>query len=133
MSCRAGFRAIRSLVLALAAACFLPAAPIHDAAGAGDVEKVRALLAVDRTAVDAKDGNGHTPLLIAAANGQIEVMKLLLEKGAAVDAKDSNGSTPLTLAVWQGYLDMAKLLLEKGAAVDAKTNEGFTPLMFAFL
>jgi ankyrin repeat protein len=56
-----------------------------------------------------------TPLLWAAKNGQIEVVKLLLEKGANSEAKDKSDRTALMLAVANGKTDVAALLREKGA------------------
>ena len=43
---------------------------------------------------------GETPLHRAAAFGQEETVRLLLEAGAAVDAKDMNGDSPLSWASW---------------------------------
>jgi ankyrin repeat protein len=40
---------------------------------------------------------GQTPLLLALWNGQIDVAKLLIEKGADVNAHDEGGHTPLLL------------------------------------
>ena len=131
MNCRAFYRTILVFVLALAFGRFLRAAPIHDAAGIGDVEKVRDLLATDPTLVDGKTSDGVTPLLLAAQNGRLEVVRLLLEKGAAVDARSNEGATPLIHAATKGRLEVVRLLLEKGAAVNAKGNDGLTPLIAA--
>jgi len=56
---------------------------------------------------------------------QIEVMKLLLEKGAAVDAKDSNGSHRLRSRCGKVTWTWRSCCWKKGAAVDAKTQRGF--------
>jgi len=45
---------------------------------------------------------GETPLHRAAAFGEEETIKLLLEAGAVVDAKDMHGDTPLSWASWYG-------------------------------
>ena len=131
MNYRASYRTILAIVLSLAFCCGLRAAPIHDAAQAGDVARVRALLVADPTLVDAKTDYGFTPLILAAQNGHLEVVKYLLEKSAAVDAKSNDGVTPLIVAAQNGYLEVVKHLLDKGATVDAKSNDGFTPLLFA--
>jgi ankyrin repeat protein len=131
MNLRTSHRTILVFVFSLAFGCCLRAAPIHDAAEAGDVEKVRALLVAGPALIDAKNDKGVTPLWLAAREGHLAVVKLLLENGAAVDAKDSVGATPLWLATFKGHLAVVKLLLEKGAAVDAKDSEGATPLWFA--
>ena len=63
---------------------------------------------------------GWRPALgqIAAAQGHIDVMKLLLEAGA--DPKDNrhcDRNSPLTLAGAFGYLEAVKLLMEHGALI----------------
>ena len=53
--------------------------------------------------------------MVAVATGNIEVAKLLLEKGAAVEAKNRMGQTLLWIAAWNGRVEAVRLLLEKGA------------------
>jgi uncharacterized protein len=43
---------------------------------------------------------GETPLHRAAAFGEEETIKLLLDAGAQIDAKDANGDSPLGWASW---------------------------------
>ncbi len=126
-----GYRAVLPFVLSLAFNCCLRAAPIHDAAQAGDVAKVSDLLAADPKLLNATDNYGRTPLIWAAQNGHIETVMLLLEKGAVVDGKRDLGSGALRRTVQRGHLEVAKVLLEKGAAVDTKDNQGNTPLSIA--
>lgn len=69
------------------------------------------------------DHNGNTPLHIAVATNNLEVAKLLLEKGANLEIKNKNNLTPLSLAIFcyeknPKYLDMIKFLVESGAEVD---------------
>lgn len=64
--------------------------PLHHAALFGLVEAAAVLLEAgarteDRTAV------GATPLLVAAAKGHVDILKLLLEHGALERARDNNG------------------------------------------
>ena len=60
-----------------------------------------------------------SPLHTAAANGQKEVVELLITKGANVDAKGRLDWTPLFYAVDEGHKEVAELLLDQGARVDA--------------
>jgi ankyrin repeat protein len=59
-------------------------------------------------------------LCVAAADGSVQLLRLLLHAGADVDAR---GGLPLVLAVDGGHLDAARLLLERGAAPDALNGE----------
>jgi ankyrin repeat protein len=87
---------------------------------------------------DETDNFGHTALFYAASNGQLEVVKLLLEKGAGadIDGKNHNG-TPLLFAAQNGDIDVVKLLLAKGANPNAECNskdkqgKPWTPLKIA--
>jgi ankyrin repeat protein len=45
---------------------------------------------------------GETPLHRAAAFGEVETIRLLLDAGAIIDAKDAGGDTPLSWASWHG-------------------------------
>jgi ankyrin repeat protein len=51
---------------------------------------------------------GETPLHRAAAFGEEETIKLLIDAGARIDAADANGDTPLSWASW--YLRPASIL-----------------------
>ncbi len=70
-------------------------------------------------------------LLNASGIGDLDGVRLALEKGADVNAKDSLGRTALMLACQQGFLDVARALVEAGADVNARDAHGRTPLMYA--
>ncbi|SFG12677.1 hypothetical protein SAMN05518865_108231 [Duganella sp. CF458] len=63
---------------------------------------------------------GWTALHYAAAAGDLEIMKLLLERHAYIDAASPTGTTPLMLAAREGQEDAVKLLLEEGANAKLK-------------
>ncbi len=124
-----------AVVAGLVASCLVAwaiahADPIHEAAGAGRVEKLRQIIAkgVD---VNAKSPSGATPLHDAATWGHRDIAELLLSKGADVDAKDNNGMTPLHLAANGDHGNLAALLIAKGASVDARAANGWGPLHVA--
>lgn len=63
---------------------------LHAAAAAGDVPRVKSLLAVDGdSAVHKRDSDGRTPLLLAARKGHVDVVKRLLKAGAGIKAADT--------------------------------------------
>ena len=66
---------------------------------------------------------GVTPLYLAAANGNPDMLRLLLEVGADPNAVDQAGETILMTAVRSGNLDAVTLLLDRGAVVDRKDPE----------
>jgi hypothetical protein len=106
---------------------------IHEAAGHGDLEKVKALLKDNPNLVFSKDKDhgGATPLHIAAVLGHRDVAKLLLANHADVNAKDNNGVTALYYAAYSGHKDVVELLLANHADVNAKDYNGMTPLQAA--
>lgn len=72
-------------------------------------------------------------LINEAINGDVDVVRALLEKGANVNAKDSDGETALMKAAYYGYADVVRVLIEKGASADAKNRLGETALQLARL
>jgi ankyrin repeat protein len=74
---------------------------------------------------------GMTALMIAAREGQMEIARLLLQRGAAVDMPDALGLTALHVAAINGQDEIVSLLLEAGAEPRAQVEDGRTPLMMA--
>jgi uncharacterized protein len=60
---------------------------------------------------------------LAAEGGDVEIVKLLIEKGADVNAKNVDGVTALMFAAGEGRLEAVKLLIEKGSGRERKTQE----------
>ena len=91
---------------------------------------------VDARSGHQRYGNDQTALMIAASNGDIVLMQLLLKAGADVNlqcvcrAIYSGGHTALTLASQRGDIEAVQLLLDAGAALEAQSGDG-TPLMVA--
>ena len=106
--------------------------PLHWAAITDQAEIIGKLL--DRgAAVDARDAEGRTPLMVAAAFDSRAVAAVLLARGADPLARDAvDGNTPLDFAAMAGQADFARLLLEHGAPLDGRaTRNGETPLHYA--
>ncbi|KAJ8600625.1 hypothetical protein CTAYLR_008984 [Chrysophaeum taylorii] len=80
-----------------------------------------------------RDLDGATPLAMAAKNGHVDCVRLLLSHGAEVDAATSDtGATPLLAACHTGKFDCAQLLVSAGADVERRTtDDGSTPLLVA--
>lgn len=81
--------------------------------------------------VDARDGQGPTPLFVAAEAGRQDLVKFFLSRGAQVNAVDKGRLTPLHAAAWAAAREATELLLRSGAKVNARTAEGCTALHYA--
>ena len=58
---------------------------------------------------------GRTALMNAAAEGNLDCVRLLIEAGSDLNVVDAEGSTALSLARSNGNLDVAALLEQAGA------------------
>lgn len=95
----------------------------------GDVNQVKERLDAGES-VEAKQ-DGRTMLCVAAMNGHVSIIQLLLARGANVNYKDPEGVTPLMYAAREGRLDAVKALIEQKAEIEATTQLGETALMGA--
>ena len=76
--------------------------------------------------------HGETGLMLAAVDGHLDTVKLLIREGADVNLCDSDGVSPLMFACEnEEGVDTIKLLIENGADVNALQNDGCTALMIA--
>lgn len=74
--------------------------------------------------VNARDGQGRTPLQVAANLGWRDGVALLLERRANTEVGNDAGETPLISAVHRHDVEMTKLLLQAGADPDRNDNSG---------
>jgi ankyrin repeat protein len=79
-----------------------------------DRAAVKELLA-DGKYPDVRQKDGVTPLMIAAANGDVETASMLLGKGADPNLRAAGGKSALSLARQKGATAMVQLLQSKGA------------------
>jgi ankyrin repeat protein len=118
--------------------------PLFSAAERGNTDIVRFLVA-KKVNVNARQGNGYTPLIVAIRWGteksQIgEIARLLIDGGADVNARKpgggwgpagSDGQTALQQAAEFGYASVVELLIRRGADVNLAFKDGRTPLYWA--
>jgi ankyrin repeat protein/L-ascorbate metabolism protein UlaG (beta-lactamase superfamily) len=107
------------------------ASEIHQAAAAGNIEQLGALLNENPALVREPDTAQSLPLHLAALNGHIEAVRLLVEHGADVSAPDRERTTPLICACMRGHREVAEFLLGRGATVAERDDLGKTPLLAA--
>jgi ankyrin repeat protein len=105
--------------------------PLHAAATAGDIGRIKAELAAACPDTDVNDRVGRTPLERAVAAGQIEAVRVLIQGGANVKAKSSRDNfTALHEAATRHNQPIAAILLNAGADVNARDSAGGTPLFY---
>jgi ankyrin repeat protein len=104
---------------------------IFEAAGEGNEEEVRRLLDADPALLGRGCDDGENLLALAAANGHLRVVRLLIERGVNISATGDGGNTALHYAAEQGYEEVVALLLDKGAHGNTRNQLGVTPLMWA--
>lgn len=97
------------------------ALPLIQAIVQGNVERVEELLdqgtsANSPVSISRLINMKKPPLSLAAIAGQLEIAKLLLERGAKLECKDSDGFTPLVMAVAvPGNSRIIQFLIDQGA------------------
>jgi uncharacterized protein len=95
-----------------------------------DFETSKMLIAAG---ADPKKANrlGVTPIALASANGNVEILRLLLDNGVDANTIDPNGEPVSWAAIRSGNVDAVKLLLDRGAVVDFKDSVKQSSLMLA--
>ncbi|XP_024607076.1 M-phase phosphoprotein 8 isoform X2 [Neophocaena asiaeorientalis asiaeorientalis] len=133
----------------------IPSNLLRDAVKNGDYITVKfALNSSEEYNLDQEDSSGMTLVMLAAAGGQDDLLRLLLKKGAKVNGRQKNGTTALIHAAekvghsegfgsmvlgprqslsLQGnnFLTTVAILLEAGAFVNVQQSNGETALMKA--
>ncbi|TAL26957.1 MAG: ankyrin repeat domain-containing protein [Alphaproteobacteria bacterium] len=98
----------------------------------GDLEKVRATVAIYPQAVEWATDSAYTAVQRAIYCCKPAILEFLLENGASINRRGLHG-TPLIHAVHSHDRQAVKWLLEQGADAALKNPEGETALMWAIL
>uniref|UniRef100_A0A8C6X480 M-phase phosphoprotein 8 n=1 Tax=Naja naja TaxID=35670 RepID=A0A8C6X480_NAJNA len=105
---------------------------LRDAIKNGNYTMVKmALNSNEEYNLDQEDSSGMTLVMLAAAGGHDDILRLLIRKGAKVNCRQKNGTTALIHAAEKNNLTTAALLLEAGAHVNVQQKNGETALMKA--
>ena len=81
--------------------------------------------------LEARGGDGLTPLHWAAGLGNAEAIEALAAAGAKLEARAESGFTPLHFAAGTGNAEAIEALAAAGAKLEARAESGSTPLHLA--
>ena len=105
---------------------------LHSAQRDSDVTEMKSTLPRGFS-VDCRNTTGRTPLMNAALNGNVQVVKSVIKRGADPSLMDNRGWNTLHCAAKGGDTDIISLIHTHLPNIDSKTREGDTPLMLAAL
>ncbi|CAD8135939.1 unnamed protein product [Paramecium octaurelia] len=94
---------------------------LHYAAKNGNAQLTSALI-FKQIAIDAQNKDHMTPLILAALNGQDEVLMILMNAGSDINHQDSFGNTALHYACKQNHKTVVQLLLKR-QSIQFKINK----------
>lgn len=95
-----------------------------DAAAAGDIGALRALLETSELDLNMRDARGRTALMAATYANQPAAVELLLNAGADVDLQDDMLNNPFLYAGAEGLMEILKLTHEAGADPTIRNRYG---------
>jgi ankyrin repeat protein len=103
---------------------------LWSAAKNNDLRQLAQLLA-EGADIDARDGRGYSPLMLAAYAGQAAAFDFLLARGADRDSRDHAGNSVLMGVAFKGHLAMVRRLLDEGADLTTRNQHGLDARGFA--
>ena len=75
--------------------------------------------------------NGKSALMVASKQGELTLVKRMVESGANVNELTQTGGTPLMFAVLGNHITLARWLHQAGADINAKGSNGWSAATIA--
>jgi ankyrin repeat protein len=107
------------------------ASNIHQLVSKGDVNEIKQQLLILNSINLNEVVSGMTPIMLAASQGNVEIIDLLFTQGADPNTRGSMQRTALQYATEKNHIKAVKRLLAYGADIDAYDNGRLTPLVMA--
>jgi ankyrin repeat protein len=92
-----------------------PTAKLYTAAAENDTKELKKILDSGKADPNSLYLSGIAPLHVAAADGHLETIKLLVQYGANINIQDAESCSPLEFALRGGHFDCASFLIKVGA------------------
>lgn len=105
-----------------------PAISLHQAIIMKNIDVIKQHIQAGSDLNELEQMGGSSPLITAAAFGNNEAAKLLIDAGANLNIQNNDGSTALHTAAFFCRTEIVKMLLEKGADKTIKNNYNKTAL-----
>jgi uncharacterized protein len=107
------------------------ASNIHQLVTKGDVNEIKQQLLILNSINLNEVVSGMTPIMLAASQGNVEVIDLLFTQGADPNKRGSMQRTALQYATEKNHIAAVKRLLAYGADIDAYDTGRLSPLIMA--
>lgn len=92
---------------------YVPPTPLENLTNdvkSGNLNGVQQAINSNNNLLNQPDGNGSTPLIIAAMNNQPAIVNYLVSAGAELNIQNSYGATALSVAQNKGYQDIVAVI-----------------------
>jgi ankyrin repeat protein len=101
------------------------------AAKLGKSRAISALIKFDRTLIDSIDQNNSNALMLAAGNGHVNTVELLIRLGVKKDTVNNDLDTALIIASRAGYAEIVQIFIRYCPDRAIQNKAGYTALMYA--
>ena len=105
-----------------------PANSIWVSAKKGDIESMRQHIAFGTNLNSVGSNRDETALIIAACQGHVEIVKLLIEEGVDLNIQNNEGVTAQFCAVFFGRTEIVQILSDAGADPNIVMSQDLTAM-----